>query len=169
MYSRLPYEGQQPVDGPSTTTAHELKALTTFRDAKANFAPQLVAYCQKPQDSRGPFPGGFLTFTVMTKLPGDALFGRFWNTMTGQEREEIVPLATKALRSIYALGIEPIDRGMRNVIWEPQTKQCSIIDFELWNETEKTFADEKAELQRWGLIRTPPAKDHWAAWNSMYR
>lgn len=89
--------------------------------------------------------------------------------MTAQERDEIVPKAVKALRSVYALGIEPIDRGMRNVVWEPETKQCGIIDFELWNETEKTFADEKVEMQRWGLLRTPPAINHWAAWNQMYR
>lgn len=122
----------------------------------------------KIQDSQGPLPGGFMTFTVMTKIPGFALFGKYWN-MSNQEREEIVPKATEALRAIYALGIEPVDRGMRNVIWEPETKSCGIIDFELWNETTATFANEKIEMQRWGLLRTPPAKDHWAAWNSMYR
>lgn len=109
-----------------------------------------------------------MTFTVMTKLPGYALFGKFWN-FTPEQREEIVPRAVKALHSVYLLGIEPVDRGLRNVIWEPETKTCGIIDFELWNETKETFGDEKAEMQRWGLIRTPPAKDHWAAWNSMYR
>lgn len=98
----------------------------------------------------------------MTKLPGISLFGKYWN-FTPEQREEIVPKAVKALHSIYMLGIEPVDRGLRNVIWEPETKQCGIIDFELWNETKQTFGDEKAEMQRWGLVRTPPAKDHWAA------
>ncbi|KAK5087852.1 hypothetical protein LTS08_008375 [Lithohypha guttulata] len=166
--TQLPAEGQVPIVHPSTTTEHELKALTTFHNVKSSFAPQLVGFHCQAQDGRGPLPGGFQTFTVMTKMPGYALFGKYWN-MSTQDRDEIIPKAAEALRSIYALGIEPVDRGMRNVIWDPDMKQCSIIDFELWNETQEIFADDKTELQRWGLIRTPPAKDHWAAWNSMYR
>lgn len=104
----------------------------------------------------------------MTKLPGQALFGKYWN-MSQQERDEIVPRAVQALRAIYDLGIEPTDRGMRNVIWDPATKHCGIIDFELWNPINGTFADEKSEMQRWGLIRTPPAKNHYIAFNMMYR
>ncbi|KAK5941244.1 hypothetical protein PMZ80_006521 [Knufia obscura] len=165
---QLPWEGQTPQEGPSTTTAAEIKALEAFRDAKAVFAPQLVAFHQTVQDNRGPLPGGFLTFTVMTKMPGQSLFGKYWN-MTQQEQDDIKSRATEALRSIYALGIEPVDRGLRNVIWHSETKQCSIIDFELWNPINGTFADEKNELQRWGLLRTPVAKDHWTAWNQMHR
>lgn len=104
----------------------------------------------------------------MTKLPGQSLFGKYWN-VSQQERDEITPKAVEALRSIYALGIEPVDRGLRNVIWQPETKQCSIIDFEIWKPINGTFANETSELQRWGLLRTPVAKDHWAAWNMMYR
>jgi len=164
----LPAEGQIPQSGPSTTTEAELQALEIFRNANASFAPQLVTFHRTVQDDRGPLPGGFLTFTVMTKMPGNSLFGKYWN-MQQQERDEITPRAVEALRSIYALGVEPVDRGLRNVIWHPETKHCSIIDFELWNPVNGTFADDKNELQRWGLLRTPPAKDHWAAWNMMYR
>lgn len=165
---QLPAEGQIPQQGPSTTTAAELKALEKFRDAKTSFAPQLIAYHSKPQDSKAPLPGGFITFTIMTKLPGFALFGKYWN-MSKEERDEIVPKAIEALRAIYEIGVEPLDRGMRNVIWEPTSKQCGIIDFELWQPINGTFGNEKSEMQRWGLIRTPPHKDHYAAFNAMYR
>ena len=107
----------------------------------------------------------------MTKLPGHSLFTRYWNiTTTSQaERDEILPHAVAALRAINALGIEPIDRGLRNVMWDPETKACGIIDFELWEVIDGTFADEKSEMQRWGLLRTPPAKDHFLAFQAMYR
>lgn len=164
----MPRGAQEPVPGPSDTTAHELKALELFRGASLTCAPKLIGFHKQLQDHQGPFPGGYITFTAMTKLPGFALFGKYWN-FSPEQRDEIVPRAVKALHSIYLLGIEPVDRGLRNVIWEPETKTCGIIDFELWNETKQTFGDEKLEMQRWGLIRTPPAKDHWAAWNSMYR
>jgi hypothetical protein len=40
-----------------------------------------------------------------------------------------------------------------------------IIDFELWNETTGTVTDETRELQRWALVRRPPAKNHWEEWS----
>jgi hypothetical protein len=89
--------------------------------------------------------------------------------MTQQQRDEILPKAVAALRSIYELGVEPIDRGLRNVMWDADTKQCGIVDFELWNPIQGTFANEKRELENWGLLRTPPAKDHFAAFQAMYR
>lgn len=105
---------------------------------------------------------------VMTKFPGRSLFTRFWS-MPPQERAEIVPRAVAALRSIYGLGVEPIDRGLRNVMWDAETRRCGIIDFELWRPVNGTFADETAELQRWGLLRAPPARDHFVAWQLMHR
>lgn len=74
-------------------------------------------------------------------------------------------------RSIYAKGIEPVDCGLRNILWERETKKCSIIDFELWRETDADagFGDETKELQRWGLVRQPTAKNHYEAWNLMFR
>ena len=89
--------------------------------------------------------------------------------MSLADRDEIVPKAIEALRAIYAVGIEPMDRGMRNVIWDPETRKLGIIDFELWREVSQTFENEKTEMQRWGLVRTPPAKNHYEAFQAMYR
>lgn len=47
--------------------------------------------------------------------------------------------------------------------------RSTIIDFELWRETEETIKDEVKELQRWGLARQPAAKNHWDAWNAQFR
>jgi hypothetical protein len=109
----------------------------------------------------------------MTKVPGHALFTRYWGgAMTQPERDEIVPKAVAALRAIHALGVEPIDRGLRNVMWDGETRRVGIIDFELWEEIEEgavVFKDEKAEMRRWGLLRTPPAKNHFDAFQAMYR
>lgn len=45
----------------------------------------------------------------------------------------------------------------------------TIIDFELWRQTDEVVENEVKELQRWGLVRQPAAKDHWAAWNLQFR
>jgi hypothetical protein len=72
-------------------------------------------------------------------------------------------------RWIYRQKIEPVDCGLRNVLWDRKSRTCSIIDFELWRDIDTGIDDETKELQRWGLVRQPAAKDHWAAWNQMFR
>lgn len=174
---RVPARGGQGDDSEaqvseaksSTTTRAELKALKKFRGANTTYAPLLVNYKQAVQGSSGPLPGGYMTFTVMTKMPGDSLHNLYFWGMAEDEREEIVQKFLVALRSIYTLGIEPVDCALRNVLWERETKRCTIIDFELWRETDGSIDDETKELQRWGLARKPTAKNWWEAWNTQWR
>jgi len=104
----------------------------------------------------------------MTKMPGISLFGKYWK-MLSRDRDDIVKSTLEALRSIYALGVQPVDRGMRNIIWDPDTKRSSIIDFELWNEVSKSFEDDTHEMQRWGLKSRPPPNDWFKEWAFQYR
>ena len=155
----------QPQNGPSTTTAAELKALEMFTVAKNLSVPHLVCYQRLQQGSTGPMPGGYMTFIIMTKMPGIDMFGRFWSAYVGSERDEISEHFLEGLKSVFALGIKPLDCALRNVLWEAETKTCSIIDFELWEESkEKKFEDGKKELQRWGLAYRPVSKDWWNEW-----
>ena len=95
--------------------------------------------------------------------------------MTTEERADIIPKTVAVLRSIYTLGVQPLDRGLRNVMWDAENKQCGIIDFELWSPVKEQFADEKTEMQQWGLIRTPTPRDRWGqpdpfvAFQAMFR
>lgn len=161
--------GCEPEEGPSTTTAAELNALDIFTKADTPIAPHLVSWKKQVQGTDGLMPGGYLTFLVMTKMAGNALFDMRYVDFPKAKKDEITQIFLQALQSIYDLGVEPIDRGLRNVLWDEEARSCSIIDFELWNPTSDTIGDETKQLQRWGLIRAPPAKDHWAAWNLMGR
>ncbi|KAF2096868.1 hypothetical protein NA57DRAFT_78457 [Rhizodiscina lignyota] len=155
----------KPEEGPSTTTALELKALETFRGANSAYAPQLLGFKRAVQSDSCPLPGGYLTYTLMNKIPGDTLFNlHFWG-LPEDERRDIVQKFLKILRTIYELGIQPEDRGLRNIMWDRETKTCNIIDFEMWKETKQTITDETKELQRWGLARSPPQK-WWETWFS---
>lgn len=89
---------QKPELGPSTTTAAEIEALETFRKADSAYAPHLVNFKRAAQGPDGLFPGGYLTFTVMTKMPGESLLSlHFWG-MSAEERDEIVQEFLVALR-----------------------------------------------------------------------
>ncbi|ETN39082.1 uncharacterized protein HMPREF1541_05304 [Cyphellophora europaea CBS 101466] len=164
---RRPSNDPQP--GPSTTTAEELKVLKVFADAQASSVPRLLASKLSRQGPSGPLPDGYITYTVMTKMPGQPVFNQKYWEKSDAERTEIGEKFLHALRSVYALGIEPADCGLRNVMWDAETKTCSIIDFEIWRATDQSIGDETKELQRWGLARRPPSKDWWAEWNTQGR
>jgi hypothetical protein len=75
---------------PSVPTAHELRALTTFRDSQTPFAPRLIAFSHVPQNSAGPLPQkGHVSSTVMSKIAGKSLFELGYWSMRNEEREEI--------------------------------------------------------------------------------
>ncbi|RMZ80444.1 hypothetical protein DV737_g3009, partial [Chaetothyriales sp. CBS 132003] len=168
------YRVATPAAGPSTTTAAELAALHRFTQARNPHVPHLVCYrsTQQPEAAASPLPGGFITFTVMTKLPGDALWGRFWSpTYTAEQRQEISQHFLRALQSVRALGVEPKDCALRNVLWAADSRRCGIIDFELWDECVTSHAsalsdDGQAELQlqQWGLARRPASNNWWQEW-----
>ena len=160
----------EPQEGPSTTTAAEIKALEIFTKADSPIAPHLVAWKRDVQGPEGLLPGGYLNYLVMTKMPGKALFDIRYVDFSKEKKDEISQIFLQALKSVYDLHIDPIDRGLRNVLWDPETRKCSIIDFELWDEISAPPAvDDTKQLQRWGLARTPAAKGHWEAWNLMGR
>lgn len=62
-------------------------------------------------------------------------------------------------RGVRRLGIEPGDKGLRNIIWDSATKRCTLVDFELWSPYSGLAGDETEELQKWGLAHRPPAKN----------
>ncbi|RVX74058.1 hypothetical protein B0A52_01890 [Exophiala mesophila] len=82
----------------SNTTRAELKALSVFRNINNPYAPHLVDYKEAVQGPHGPLPGGYLTFTVMTKMPGDSLHNLYFWGMTDDERKEITERFLIALR-----------------------------------------------------------------------
>ena len=88
-----------PHPGPSDTTTHELAALRIFTAAKTPFAPHLITFKTETQGPEGKVPGGYVTFTVMSMMPGLTLYPelKYW-TLGNQEREEIVKRFLGALR-----------------------------------------------------------------------
>jgi hypothetical protein len=123
-----------PQTTPSDTTLHELRALTIFRDTRSRFAPHFVAFTSSIQSAESIFtttdvdtsnilqtlPGGYITYTVMTALPGSTLFSlNYWGLeMKDDERDVIKREFLIALRGVYAAGVEPVDRGLRNIMWD---------------------------------------------------
>ncbi|KAK4542059.1 hypothetical protein LTR36_007090 [Oleoguttula mirabilis] len=153
---------KEPLPGPSETTAAELKALRLFRDSSAEGVPHYINSKCSPQGSDGPFPGGYISYTVMTKMPGqDLMAAKFWS-LSDAEKEERRQAFLRVLKSIWRLGIAPYDCALRNVLWDPEQRKCSIVDFEHYHPAKDPInMHTTEEMQRWGLVQRPPPS-HWA-------
>lgn len=87
----------------SNTTAAEIEALQVFRDADSLVAPHLVCFEHSTQDVQGPLPGGYMNFTIMTKMPGENLLDyKYWSAAF-EERTLIQEKFIAALKSVVSM------------------------------------------------------------------
>ena len=150
--------------GPSPLTSAELKVLQLFRDQRTENVPHLITWKKAVQPHDGVHPGGYVIYTIMTLMPGQTLWDLMYWSMTDAERDEIREIFMTKLKEIRKLGIAPYDCALRNILWDPETKQMSIVDFEHYEELTEDIDDEKAELQRWGLVHRPPPRTWFQEW-----
>jgi hypothetical protein len=99
---QIPDPDSSPTSHPETptqsnATKHELAALGIFRDAKIEYAPRLVAFETLRQSPQGLLPGGYISCTIMTKLPGKSLFDLGYWSLGPEDREKVQQRFLEAL------------------------------------------------------------------------
>ena len=142
--------------GPSPYTTAELQALQKFTDLGISNVPHLKTWKKTTQPHDGIYPGGYLIYVIMTKLPGTTLWDIGYFGIKDEERDEIKPRFMKKLQEIRQLGIQPYDCALRNILWDRESKELGILDFEHYEESDAPVEDEKIEFQKWGLVRKVP-------------
>jgi hypothetical protein len=150
--------------GPSPHTAAELKVLQLFRDHKVDGVPHLLTWKKALQSSNGVHPGGYLIYTVMTKVPGSTLWDLGYWSLTEADRSQIQQAFISKLREVRELGIAPYDCALRNVMWNGEQKKIGIVDFEHYRESAASIDDETTELERWGLKARPVPGTWFVEW-----
>nr|OQO21338.1 hypothetical protein B0A51_12400 [Rachicladosporium sp. CCFEE 5018] len=151
-----------PASGPSDTSIAEIKALQMFRNAGSAFGPHLIATRTVPDATNPLLPGGYITYTVMSRLPGQSLLALGYWSMPIEKRQIIQKYFLQALSGVRKVGIEPGDKGLRNIMWDGETQRCSLVDFETWTPFSGIAVDDEIELQNWGLASRPPSPNWWA-------
>lgn len=150
--------------GPSPFTSAELKVLQLFRDHKVDGVPHLVTWKRAIQGKDGVHPGGYVIYTVMTKVPGKTLWDLGYWSLSDDERLVMQKAFLSRLKEVRAWGIAPYDCALRNVLWDQETQAVSLVDFEHYRETATTIDDEVTELERWGLKSRPVPGTWFAEW-----
>ncbi|KGO40751.1 hypothetical protein PEX1_049770 [Penicillium expansum] len=107
----------------------ELQALKHFKQQGCNVVPELLGYQFEKQDKEDSIPGGFVTYVIWKKVPGEPLdFTRFWNC-TFSERQNI----RVKFRQIYEMLL-PFDYQVwvpssTKIIYEWSTGEMHISGF----------------------------------------
>jgi hypothetical protein len=92
-----PSPAPTPLPTQSDATAHELSALKIFRDAETNYGPRLVGFDSQRQGPEGLLPGGYISCTVMSTIPGKSLFDLGYWSLEADDRVEIQERFLEAL------------------------------------------------------------------------
>ncbi|KAF2210315.1 hypothetical protein CERZMDRAFT_121797 [Cercospora zeae-maydis SCOH1-5] len=155
-----------PIPGPSDHTKAEQEALQRFADTQSPGLPHLLATKLDTQNEKGPMPGGYISYTVMTLMPGkDLMEAKFWS-MPEAQQNQIRDAFRGVIKHVWTLGMEPYDCALRNILWEQETKKLSLVDFEHYHPMTKDpiNMDLNNEMMRWGIVRRPAHTAHWKAW-----
>lgn len=87
----------EPEPDHSESTMDEFEALRNFAQCYCYHAPRLVVFHTLQQDSDGLLPGGYINFTVMTRVPGVSLFELGYWSLEASERKKIQEQFLEAL------------------------------------------------------------------------
>ncbi|ESZ93121.1 hypothetical protein SBOR_6493 [Sclerotinia borealis F-4128] len=94
--------------------------------------PHAIGLAVEKQEQNFPVQGGYLVYLVMEKLPGDCITEyEFWQ-WTKSERDDFRRAFEQSAQLIEKLGVENIDKAMRNLLWDKQNNKCYLIDWENW-------------------------------------
>lgn len=97
IYKQIPIAGTEfekaSIRAAQAVVSHEPKELTAFKRLQQNgcdVIPPLLGYQSDQQDGDDTVPGGFTTYVVWEKVPGESLkWEEFWGSSSFSERQEI--------------------------------------------------------------------------------
>ncbi|GAQ46499.1 unnamed protein product [Aspergillus niger] len=131
----------------------EIYNLSQLEDCRR--IPKLLGYAIERQDSSDELPGGHIAYIMMQKVPGKNLHG--FDTLPREEQNRIRIAFIEALWELQSHHFTHWDPRRENIIWEPQSGQCSIVDLEdAEKHTDRTkddvCLDAMEQLEYWGLF-----------------
>ena len=78
----------------------EVRALSIAQQNECTSMPHLIGFKQLVQGPDGPLPGGYVTITIMTKVPGRSLHAE-WDCLDERAREKLRDSLILAIKYAY--------------------------------------------------------------------
>ncbi|KAJ5800454.1 uncharacterized protein N7518_002522 [Penicillium psychrosexuale] len=136
IYKQIPIAGTefqkptiraaQAVESPDYI---ELIALKDLREQGCDAVPKLLGYHLGKQDEDDIVPGGYITYLVWEKVPGDSLDRKgFWSYPLSK-REEIRHKFCEAYKKLVKCGYRPLMSVSSKIIYDWNTGEMHISGF----------------------------------------
>jgi len=142
----------------------ELHALELSTAHRCKYLPTLLGFRKGNQAPTGLLPGGYISYLLMTNMPGIRLGTHvendsiFWS-LPRTERDDIRAAFKVAHRDVLTIGILPEFCGLKNLLWEKESKKIYIVGFQ-GSGVEQNMSWRNNVWAAWGLA-TPPEASRW--------
>ncbi|KAJ5567129.1 hypothetical protein N7535_006435 [Penicillium sp. DV-2018c] len=136
IYQQIPWLGTE-LQKPSVRAAQatgrfeppELQALQHFKQQGCEVVPEFLGYQFAKQDREDTVPGGFVTYVIWKKVPGEPLdFTRFWNC-TFSERQNIRAKFRQIYEQLLPFDYQAWVPSCTKIIYEWSTGEMHISGF----------------------------------------
>lgn len=153
-YFEVKHDEAKPKRNAPKFVRSEVEALERLWSAGDDApGPQYFSHKYDVQTQDMWVPGGFACLILMEKLVGITPTDEWYWSRSLQERDEIRDAFKESYTKLLKLGIDHNDYALRNLIWNPDTRKCYIIDFEGVD-----FIPQK-DIPAWGFHEV-----YWKVW-----
>ncbi|CAI7611631.1 unnamed protein product [Penicillium discolor] len=165
IYKQIPIAGTEfekaPIRAAQVVKSHEPTELTAFKSLKekgCDVIPQLLGYQSDQQDEDDTVPGGFITYVMWEKVPGESLkWEEFWGS-SFFERQEIRLKFHEVYEKVEACGYI-LRTGMRKIVYHWPTKTMHLSGLPHATSTPEGARWSDSRYVNYGLVRPPTAMD----------
>ncbi|KAF7128473.1 hypothetical protein CNMCM5793_003203 [Aspergillus hiratsukae] len=122
----------------------ELMAFKAFKKKRCNVVPELLCYQEGVQDQDGIVPGGYVTYLLWDKVPGEPLNTETFWSLDLPSRHTIRAQFRTVYEELVRCGYVPCLATLSNIIFDKSTgkmhisgfgRACPIDPFEKWSDT----------------------------------
>ncbi|KAK2754868.1 hypothetical protein FQN54_006761 [Arachnomyces sp. PD_36] len=129
----------------------ELQALKRLTDAGCTATPKLLDYKVEIQTKNDTAVGAYVLYVLMEKVPGQNLL--HFGGLSMEERNEARIAFGVALRDLYSYGYRHDDPHPSNIIWDPESNKCHIVDLESLVELKTSHRPARiGDFYLWSLV-----------------
>ncbi|KAJ5700581.1 hypothetical protein N7536_003594 [Penicillium majusculum] len=107
----------------------EIMALKRFKEGGCTVVPELLGYIETAQGQDGLVPGGYITYLVWDKVPGQSLSRELFWSFNKPKRDLIRQKFRAAHEALTSFGYLSIIKTPAKLIWDQDSCQLHISGF----------------------------------------
>ncbi|KGO77738.1 hypothetical protein PITC_010080 [Penicillium italicum] len=165
IHKQIPIAGTEfektPIRATQAVKSYEPKELTALKSLEergCDVIPRLLGYQCDQQDEDDIIPGGFVTYVMWAKVPGEPLDMQVFWSCSFSQRQEIRLKFREVYKKLEACGYSPLPQ-MRKIIYDWSTQMMHLSGFSRPIRTTEGTQWSDLTYVNYGLVRPPTSLD----------